>query len=258
MVLSNKESALLYIYKGDHDMAERELKKWKGDIGFIEAGYYLAQLKYENVNLFLNFLSNPTKELMGKLDVRRTENFVEMINCLIDIACHCAREGYQYSGEFYRYEDARNLNSYKSGVVPSFKSASFDRGGVEIFNKPGKKLLEICPDGFCPYIPIDKLIQNQLSDEHELLFPPFLDCYVDNGQLRFYVDENKKVPDVNWPDLREACYHFAEQYNEDKKRGIISKKLKKYCKILYNDLRKKALSCYKSCMYEIAEQREYN
>ena len=257
MELSDEERTFLHFYKGNYDVAVKELTNWKGNIGLAEMGHYTSQLKYENVNLFLNFINNPTVELMNKVKISKVDYLIEMVLCLTELASRCAYKGYQYGGVFYRYEDKRNLKSYKSGVIPSFKSTSFDRRAVEIFKKPGRKLLEIETAEFCPCLPIDALITNHMGDEYELLFPPFIDCYEENGKLIFHVDENKKEENINWEKAQESANNFDEQFQKDKERGIVSDKLREYCKEIYNFLRLRSLVSYKSSQLIANEMRRY-
>lgn len=104
----------------------------------------------------------------------------------------------------------------------------------KLFKKGDAILLYYNHEGFCPVIPVDKLIDSGLlADEHEFLFPPFLDCTLNgnNVEVSFADKDIFDDSDLNFQNMLFAMRkdEFNKQFNIDKDNGILSEELKQYC-----------------------------
>ncbi len=242
MELTKREKAYLEFYKGEN--IEEALYEWKGELSFHEKGFYLVQLTSGIINAFLNFLNNPKDSTLASLDVYKLDMILMMIMTLSEVACKCALEDVDTSGKpLYRYEHQDNIESYDKEYLCGFKSTSYSCETVEAFNDGEKTLLEFYMNGFCPYIPVNKLTnQGMLNDEHECLFPPYINCHINGNNVDLYLDEQNDLYDIKAFD--EAEKSFVEQLNEDKKNGVVSDKLKEYCKHINTFLKYSIKSLY--------------
>ena len=235
MELTKEEKAYLELYKGEN--GEEALREWKGELSFYEKGLYLTQLSSGRINAFLNFLTYPKDETLEELTVYNLDIVLMTIMSLSVIACKCAIEDMYDDGmTVFRYEHKDNIESYKTGNLCGFKSTSFSREGVEIFNDGKKPLLEFHTEGFCPYIPVNRLTDmGRFNDEYECLLPPYLNCRINDNTVNVYFDNENDIYDYGA--LKEASDNFVKQLMEDQKQGVVSDKLKEYCKTINGFLR---------------------
>ena len=236
MELTEEEKMYLKIYKGVGDeyfnnvdtsnMKQNELVNLK---------LRQMQLWYQNINLFLNFINNPDSINIKNIMVEDVSDMVIMIKSLINTSCKSALF-YEPQDTFYRYENINNLNGYKDGYLGSFKSTSWNTSSAEEFKNNNTTLLEYNHNGFFPFIPVDKIIDGGLlSDEHEFLIPPYLDCNIKDNKVEigFYDNNNLDENDYAYHDmmfLMSTKDGFNQKFNEDKENGIVSNELKEYCK----------------------------
>ena len=240
MELTKEEKAYLEIYKGEHE--ERALKEWKGELPLFEKGLYLIQLSSKNINFFVNFINNPTNEILGKLAVYDLDIIFVMLMELSKLACKCALED-NYDMDLYRFEHPNNIESYNKNKLCGFKSTSYSREAVEIFNKGNNQLLMFHTKDFCPHIPINRLTDmGMFNDEYECLFPPYLNCSINGNDVDVYVDDKIDLYDYNA--LPQATDNFVKQLMIDKKTGVVSNELKEYCKHINGFLRYSIQSVY--------------
>ena len=251
MNLTDKEKYYLEMYKDVNDINYANMKP-------MDAAK-IRQLNYKNINMLLNFINNPDSINIQNIIYYDIDEMIEMIKSLINIACKCAST-YDLPYEcLYRYENNANIRNYDEDKIVGFKSASSSRGEVEIFKERNNTLLEYRIDGFCPFIPIDKIINGkELSDEHEVIFPPYLNCIRNGNNVEIKYDEQ----DINEHDLMFEEMHymfeikdeFSKVFWQDWRNNKVSDELRKFCRDI-----NKYLSLYAKYNYmKYKELYDYN
>ncbi len=243
---------------GSFDISEREmsfLKIYKSaatEEDFLRIyGYNVihSSLTYKNINLFMNFLANPSNELLTKIEVDYIDKMVEDLKTLIDISCKYALNEGEIGERLYRYEDGRNLDGYMNGQLSSLKSTSIKPSTIKFdFGKGSTVPLVFKAPSFCPYIGIDNILNNVskqslfgFDNEAEYILPPYVDCILTDKYEydSFHTDKyrivhiNGDYSDAN-PDKMMESYRdysqyknfYADLFNRDKSMGIVSEKLK--------------------------------
>lgn len=241
--IDNNELELLKTYK----------TKTFGDIG------------YENINLFMNFINNPTNELLTnkRLNVDSIEQIVDAMEAFITLSCKYALNKGEIGEKIYRYEDIRNIGGYESGKLTSLKSTSNKpRTAAGTFNYENSvPLVFKSGDSFCPYIKIDEVINNAslFANEGEILLPPYINCVLTNEyeKDRFNNDSYRVVrieDSYSAPNVEklEDTFHkygeyketYAQLFKRDKELGKVSDELKIATEAINNYLKK-----YARCQY---------
>lgn len=201
-----------------------------------------TSLGYKNINLFMNFLNNPTPELLAVVYVEHIDKMVDEIKALIDISCEYALNEGEIEGRIYRYEDARNIDGYKKGELSSLKSTS-DKPSTIKFTFEGENTvpLAIKAPTFCPYIKIDEILSfNRFSNESEYILPPYVSCVLTNEyEYDRFRNDSYRIVRINGdyynadPNKMASSYHEYNQYKKsydnlfynDKRKGTISEEL---------------------------------
>ena len=241
------------ISKNELDALKIYKTKSVGDIG------------YENINLFMNFLNNPSDELLTniKLNIDSIDNIIDAMKSFIDLSCKYALNNGEIGERLYRYEDERNLDSYKNGFITSLKSTSNKPRTVKYtFGHEKTVSLVFKPTKtFCPYIKVDDIINNSalFANESEFLLPPYVNCELtdeyekDNFQNDSYrvihIKDNFSDPNVEKLDIlyRKYCIYresYTQLFKYDKKQGKVSEELKKDTEVINNYLKE-----YARCQY---------
>ena len=253
MELTEEEKRYIRIYKGVDDYLARINVSSMEPLKQLKVRLRYDQLSYRNINMFLNFINNPDAIKLDYVMVEDVNDIVEMIKSLISVSCK-ATLSYQPQETLYRYENINNINAYANGNLSSFKSTSWNISSAEEFKKYNTVLLEYNIGGFCPVIPIDKVIDGGLlSDEHEFLLPPYLDCYMEGNKVKVGFNDDNKIDETDY-NYYNMIYmfnkdSFTEQFKQDKEKGIASEQLKEQCEIL-----KGLLSTYARLNYRHYEQ----
>ena len=157
MELTEEEKRYIRIYKGVDDYLARINVSSMEPLKQLKVRLRYDQLSYRNINMFLNFINNPDAIKLDYVMVEDVNDIVEMIKSLINVSCK-ATLSYQPQETLYRYENINNINTYANGNLSSFKSTSWNISSAEEFKKYNTVLLEYNIGGFCPVIPIDKVI----------------------------------------------------------------------------------------------------
>ena len=253
--INNNELELLKTYK----------TKTFGDIG------------YENINLFMNFINNPTNELLTnkRLNVDSIEQIVDAMEAFINLSCKYALNKGEIGEKIYRYEDIRNIGGYESGKLTSLKSTSNKpRTAAGTFNYENSvPLVFKSGDSFCPYIKIDEIINDAslFANEGEILLPPYINCVLTNEyeKDRFNNDSYRVVrieDSYSAPNIEklEDTFHKYGEYKEtytqlfkrDKEQGKVSEELKNATEAINNYLKEYARCQYYK--YNELFKRKYN
>ena len=254
------------------DISEKEweiLKKYKAaeaDDGDIFETLF-SQLTYENMNFFMNFLNNPSNELLNRIEINNLDEMIDAIKTIIDISCKYALNEGNHDRTLYRYEDSRNIDGYKKGQLSSIKSTSIKPGGIKFdFGRSNKKALSIKSLSFCPYIKIDDILKNKalysafnFSNEQEYILPPYINCiltdmyeedrmHTDNYRIVFIDDNYSDADPEKMVDSYQDDNNYRNSYinllSRDKNQGIISEELKIATQAINNYLRE-----YARCQY---------
>lgn len=241
--INNNELELLKTYK----------TKTFGDIG------------YENINLFMNFINNPTNELLTnkRLNVDSIEQIVDAMEAFINLSCKYALNKGEIGEKIYRYEDIRNIAGYESGKLTSLKSTSNKpRTAAGTFNYENSvPLVFKSGDSFCPYIKIDEVINDAslFANEGEILLPPYINCVLTNEyeKDRFNNDSYRVVrieDSYSAPNIEklEDTFHkygeyketYAQLFKRDKEQRKVSEELKNATEAINNYLKE-----YARCQY---------
>ena len=259
MELTEKEKMYLKIYKGaDDDYLKQYETSNMEPLERLNIRLRYIQLWYKNINVFLNFIKNPDANNFKNLIVEDVGEIVDMIKTLIDVACKASLY-YPIQDCYYRYENIQNLNSYKDGLLSNFKSTSWNVSSAEEFKKNNAALLEYNINGFCPFIPVDKMIDGGLfSDEHEFLFPPYLDCNIHDNNVEVGFSDKEDIDETdynlyNMMFLLSTKDNFNEQFNKDKSAGKVSEELREYCENILQ-----YLYTYARLNYRVYEQEYMN
>ena len=253
--INNNELELLKTYK----------TKTFGDIG------------YENINLFMNFINNPTNELLTnkRLNVDSIEQIVDAMEAFINLSCKYALNKGEIGEKIYRYEDIRNIGGYESGKLTSLKSTSNKpRTAAGTFNYENSvPLVFKSGDSFCPYIKIDEVINDAslFANEGEILLPPYINCVLTNEyeKDRFNNDSYRVVrieDSYSAPNIEklEDTFHkygeyketYAQLFKRDKEQGKVSEELKNATEAINNYLKEYARCQYYK--YNELFKRKYN
>lgn len=224
-----------------------------------------GDIGYENINLFMNFLNNPTDELLTnkRLNVDSIEKMVEAMETFINLSCKYALNSGEIGEKIYRYEDSRNIEGYQKGALTSLKSTSNKpRTAAGTFNYENTvPLVFKSGQSFCPYIKVDKVINDSalFANEGEILLPPYINCTLTNEYEsdRFNNDSYRVVNIENnypSPDLgkMENAFHkycaskstYAQIFKRDKQQGKVSEELKSITEAINDYLRE-----YAKCQY---------
>lgn len=256
MEVTDSQKAHLEIYKGE---GLDNFRKWKPGLDFKQEGYYTVQLRSDNINHFLNFISSPNTKTMSSLTLIDASYFVDMTKDLIDLSCEFANGDRNISNvEYYRYESEENMPSYMMGNIPSFKSTSCTEAGAEIFKYPTRRRITIEPVGNCPFIPVEELLGfSRLGDEKEILFPPFLDCQIEGDKVKVFVnDANTRDLTPTKEEYMMSVSEIGAVFNRDKANGEISDELRRHCNIIHEYLRNYAITKYNSVKRENSFEQE--
>ena len=266
MYLSDEDHAFLNIYKGAND--EEKLK-----IVFDDKFSYVKSLSYENLNKFLNFLSNPNVDLLNDVDFSETSKMIDMTVSLINIAGKYSSTFGPIKRVLYRTENIANLSGYESGELTSMKSTSSrDDIAKKHFNYPNSEQIVYKVYGYCPYICVEKCLGTMVNgNEAEYLFPPFIKCKIKdekyfskNGYTfnkiieiedDFSTEEiNDKI--VTDEELDIIIDKFKQMVIFDKNNGKISEETKILADIINSNLRAYARYKYNTYkgLYEIEKR----
>lgn len=267
--IEERALAFLRIYKGvetDEDLANVFSSS---AYGFLTKTF----LNYRNINLFLNFLSNPNSVSIMDLKICNVDEMIEMIESFVDVSCEYALNDGNLDRVLYRYEDKRNINGYTDGSFSSIKSASCKPRTIKYtFGSDFTVPLAYQVYGFCPYIKIDDVLGTSLfSNEEEYIFPPFIGCELTDDYVNDYQDTDSfriiSVKDdylgVDSAKLEESFHifnsckkDFQEVFRRDRKNGFVSDELLELSKNVHDYLRNYARNKYH--IYSLYHQSKYS
>lgn len=251
--IDEKQISFLKLYKSTHTQEDIERIVGSKNIN--------TSLGYKNINLFMNFLNNPSNELLTEVDISYIDKIVDEIKAFIDISCEYALNEGEIERILYRYEDYRNIEGYRKGELSSLKSTSNKPRSIKsAFGGTNIVPLAIKAPSFCPYIKIDEiLLFNNFANESEYILPPYVNCtltdeyeqdHFNNDSYRIirinegYLDANPDKMISSYHEYRQYKDSFATLFYKDKQNGVISEELKVATKAVNEYLRQ-----YARCQY---------
>ena len=258
MSLSKYDLLLLKLYKGS--ASHEDIKKVYGeDLDIVDLVNIDISIGYENLNLFLNLINNPTAELFEKVNLTNIELMMDAIKRLIDISCEYSLKNGSLNDSVYRSENINNRASYfMNNYVSSFKSTSLiDRTAKRMFGKENTYFIKYNLNDICPYIDMEKIPVGYMEGEMEILLPPFLQINIEydkemvvdeeivkgdfinvvldyENENDMYISNNDIINAIN--DIKKKSYsHNDLNYEDYETINKIKLYLKKYATQKYND-----------------------
>lgn len=269
------ENIIIKCKDGSFEITDRQLNFLKyyksvADDNNISNSTYFG---YKNINLFLNFLANPSDNLLDKIEITDIKSMIECIKTFIDISCEYALSNDYIDRKLYRYENKDNINGYKNGKLTSLKSTSNKATTIRYnFSNSEQVPLVFKVAGFCPYIKIDDIIKTNLfSNEEEYLLPPYVNCILTDQYENHYSERDElyrigiikdDYKDAN-PNKMIEEYHkyfdcvdsFRNLFIKDSENGKVSEELRNVANTI-----NEYLSEYAKCqyfLYKVKSDKKY-
>lgn len=240
--LSPKELLFLKCYKASVTMEEIE-DIFGEDMNLFEKTMISSILNYSNMNMFSNFICNPSKELMDECIIKKVDLMIEVIKSIIDISCKFALANGSISNNTFRCENKNNrVSYYKNDFLDTPKSTSLSsRSSYSLFGKENTYFIKYQLDEVCPYFDMEKIPVGMMDGELEILLPPFLhitntmdceDIFIDNigyvhtdiinVDCNFINEENIEISQEKIEYASKKIEEYYSSGNEELSEDVIS------------------------------------
>lgn len=271
LYLTHEMCAYIRIYKGSKNDDDFKLL-YGDDSNSLEMSLLLSN---KNLNKFLNFLNNPSDELLSDTEFSDVNKLLDMVTTLIEVSADYAYVFGPIGRVLYRAEDMRNMPGYDVGELSSMKSTTAKEAvATDTFNYPNTKKLIYKVYGFCPYILVENCVDGKyFGGEEEYLFPPFVKCQIKDEQVvtrygstfdkvvEIYDDfsfEEDNEMSVSGDELDTLIQNFEQRVLDDKVNGRVSDTTKNLAKILNHNLRQFARNKYARYKLSYECDKEYD